>query len=278
MGNQNKRHRKVRKCISGPNFSGQHYLHNPATIADLIRSVSPQATDWVLDIGAGKGALTFPLAETAGKVIAVENDPRCAELLRRKAGSDSRITVVEQDFRFMKLPHRPFYVAANIPFSITTDILEKLLGPEGALLLGGALLIEVGAARRLTAAATADPRLLSWRTNFELTVQKVVPRAHFAPPPRVDGAILRIVRRKQPLLKPGQYRLFRAFAACLLGEPRLACAEALKGIFTAPQIKAALRQAAADRHQSVLTLKERQWAVLFQAMLDHVPSYRWPKP
>ncbi|MBN2984597.1 hypothetical protein [Cohnella algarum] len=55
MQHGNKRRRKARKCKSGPNFSGQHLLHNPKTIGDMIGIVSPRQEDLVLDIGAGKG-------------------------------------------------------------------------------------------------------------------------------------------------------------------------------------------------------------------------------
>ncbi|WP_139787264.1 23S ribosomal RNA methyltransferase Erm [Cohnella massiliensis] len=277
MQHGNKRRRKARKCKSGPNFSGQHLLHNPKTIGDMIGIVSPRQEDLVLDIGAGKGALTFPLAGKAGRVIAVENDPAFAGALRKKAELSAKIAVAEKDFREMKLPNRPFCVVSNIPFSITTAVMEKLMGSDGVSFRGGALLIEYGAARRFTAERTADPRVLAWRMNFELKLIKEVPRTHFAPPPQVDGAILRIVRKERPLLGPGQHRAFHAFASYALRDPRLPLAEALKGIFTAPQLKIALKEAMADRGDPAMALREAQWAKLFQTMVAKVPSFRWPR-
>ncbi|RXZ80318.1 23S ribosomal RNA methyltransferase Erm [Paenibacillaceae bacterium] len=273
---QNKRHRKVRKALAGPNFSGQHLLHNPKTIAELIRTVPLKAEDLVLDIGAGKGALTFPLAEQFGKVIAVEHDRQFVELLRTKTEKVSQVTIVEADFRYLNLPSRSFWVVANIPFSITTATLEKLLGDEGKWFQGGALIMEKGAAQRFTADCTIDPRLLTWRMNFRMELKKVVPRTHFAPPPRVDGAIVSLIRRKLPLLQPGQHRRFYVFAAYALRERKLSVKEACRGIFTAPQLTKTLAKARANRDQAVASLTEEQWAILFQAMLQHVPAYRWP--
>ena len=277
MHKQNKRHRKVRKTISGPNFPGQHLMHNPETIAELLRTAPLRSEDLVLEIGAGKGALTLPLAARAGKVIAVENDRHFIERLRQKTENIPQVTIVEADFRHLPLPNRPFWVVANIPFSITTAIMDKLLGTEGKCFQGGGLLMEKGAALRFTEKCTTDPRLLTWRMDFQLEMKKVVPRTHFSPPPRVDAAIVGITRRTPTLLPPGQRRRFYALAAYALREPRIAVHEALKGVFTAPQMKMAFREARADRDQPVASLTERQWGTLFEAMLQYVAPYRWPR-
>lgn len=277
MRRQNKKHRTIRKCKSGPNFTGQHLLHNPKTIKQLIETVRLQPTDTVLEIGAGKGVITFPVAEKAGKVIAVEIDADYADLLREKAKCSPHITIIQTDIREMRLPARPFCVVANIPFSITTAILEKLLGSEGKAFQRGALILEKGAARRFTEHDTSDPRLLMWRMHFLFAMITVVPRTHFAPPPRVDAAIIRITRRDRPLVPAKESTRFLAFAAYVVRQSRLSAAEALKGIFTPAQLKKALVSANADREQPVASLSPEQWASLFHAMLQHVAPYRWPR-
>ena len=83
MRKQNKKHRTVRKTKAGPNFTGQHLLHNPRTIRMLMDTANIQQTDIVLEIGAGKGNLTFPIAEKACKVIAVEIDTDFVQVLRK---------------------------------------------------------------------------------------------------------------------------------------------------------------------------------------------------
>ena len=105
----------------------------------------------------------------------------------------------------------------------------------------------------------------------------IIPRGHFAPPPRVDSAILKIDRRARPLIPVGKGKPFIAFATYLLREPRLAAAHALKGIFTPEQLKRTLKHAKLDREQAIYTLSPEQWSSLFTAMLQHVASYRWPK-
>ncbi|WP_340026523.1 23S ribosomal RNA methyltransferase Erm [Paenibacillus sp. FSL K6-1096] len=277
MRKHDKKHRTIRKHKTGPNFTAQHLLHNPATIKKLIGIARLQPTDTVLEIGPGKGSLTFPLAERSRKVIAVEIDAGFVQTLRAKATGYPHIRIVHGDIRRVRLPAEPFSVVSNIPFSITTDILDKLLGTEGSMLQSGVLIVEQGAARRFTQNTYLEPRLLRWSMYFRLEMIAVIPRTHFAPPPGVDAAILRIVRRDRPLIPVGKGKQFAAFAACMLRDPRLMTAYALKRIFTPAQLKHSLRTAKADREQPVATLSAEQWASLFMSMIRHVDSPRWPK-
>ncbi|RKN85068.1 23S ribosomal RNA methyltransferase Erm [Paenibacillus ginsengarvi] len=277
MRKQNKKHRAVRKHITGPNFTAQHLLHNPGTIRKLIDMARLQPADTVLEIGAGKGSLTFSIAELTRKVIAVEIDAGFVQTLRDKAASFPHIHIIQGDIRRMRLPAEPFCVVANIPFSITTAILEKLLGAEGSMLQSGVLILEKGAAQRFTRNPNPEPKPLLWSMYFRLDMKTVIPRTHFAPPPSVDAAILRMVRRDRPLIPAGKGKHFTAFAAYLLREPRLMVANGLRGIFTPAQLKHSLQLAKADREQPVASLSLEQWASLFTSMIGHVASHRWPR-
>lgn len=277
MRRQNKKHRTIRKCISGPNFTGQHLLHHPQTIRQLMETVLLRSTDTVLEIGAGKGVLTFPLAEKVDRVIAVEIDADFVKTLREKAENHPKIKLIQGDIREIRLPAKPFCVVANIPFSITTAILEKLMGAEGHAFQRGALILEKGAARRFTESSTMDPRLLMWRMNFQFEMRTMVPRTHFAPPPSVDAAIVRIVRRDHPLMSAKEGNKFIAFAAYALSEPKQPVADTFRGIFTPVQLKMALKNAKVDREQTVAFLSLEQWASLFHTMLQYVAPNRWPR-
>jgi len=68
----------------------------------------------VIDIGAGTGAITFPLAEKAGTVIAIENIPASIQKLRRKINEENNIKIKQIDVLRYELPRSPFYVVANI--------------------------------------------------------------------------------------------------------------------------------------------------------------------
>ncbi|MFM9327529.1 ribosomal RNA small subunit methyltransferase A [Paenibacillus mesotrionivorans] len=274
--NRNKPSTGAARAVSA-NFSGQHLLHHRKTIEELVRLSAAGPADTVLEIGAGKGALTLPLLAVAGKVIAVERDAEFVQSLRAKTAAFPHITVHQGDFRTMKLPDRPFTAVSNLPFAITTEVLERLLGRESWNVQRGAFIVEKGAAIRFTASSCTDPRVLAWRMNYHMEKRGLVSRTCFSPPPKVDGSILYVERRKEPLLPQGQYGRFCAFARFLLKAAGHPIHEPMKLIFTAAQIKVVLREAEAERSQSAASLTLRQWSVLFQAMLRYVPAYRWPR-
>lgn len=277
MHSHNKRHRKVRKCLAGPNFSGQHLMHNQETIKEMLNQAKLLPGETVLDIGAGKGAITFPLAGKVKKVIAIETDPEFVKILRKKSEEYPQVAIVQQDFMQMKLPAYPFCVVANIPYSITTPILERLLSSPVSGFGRGVLIMEYGAAKRFTAETMVDPRILGWRMWFDLALVRKVPRTHFSPPPRVDSAIVSITRKTNPSVPPNQQIRFSALAAYALQQPQLTVYEALKGVFTAVQLKHVVKCSGVDRHQTIASLNVEQWAVVFNAMIRHVESFRWPR-
>ena len=74
---------------------GQHFLASPGVLRRIVEVIDPQPDTFVVEIGPGKGVLTFPLAEKAGKLVAVEKDPAMVPFLREKALPG--LTVIEGD-------------------------------------------------------------------------------------------------------------------------------------------------------------------------------------
>lgn len=275
MSKNNKNHREKLKKPS--NFSAQHLLISKRLIHDMIDLAQIRSTDTVLDIGAGTGALTFPLAEKAAHVLAIETDPAFVDKLFSKIKDGSNIRVKQSDFLEVPLPKSPFAVVANIPYSITTPIMAKLLDHPGVPLQRAVLLVEKGAAKRFTAVPIQDPRILSWRMHYDIRLVRTISPQHFAPPPKVDSVILTINRRKKPLIAT-QHQKFTALAAYGLRDSRLSLFVALAGVFTPPQITKLVRLLGVDRELPIGRLNEEQWGTVFHTMLQHVPSSRWPKP
>lgn len=275
MSKPNKNHRE--KLRQPANFSAQHLLISKRLIHDMIDLAQIRSTDTVLDIGAGTGALTIPLAAKAKSVLAIEADPVFVNKLLGKMNNGSNIRVKQSDFLKVALPRTPFTVVANIPYSITTPIMEKLLDFPGVPLQRAVLLVEKGAAKRFTAAPTQDPRILGWRMLYDIRLVRTVSPHHFAPPPQVDSAILTINRRGKPLLDARQKPKFLALAAYGLRDARLPLFAAMAGVFTPPQITKLVRVLRVEREYPIGRLNEEQWGTIFDTMLLHVPSNRWPR-
>jgi 23S rRNA (adenine-N6)-dimethyltransferase len=141
----------------------------------------------VLDIGAGRGALTAHLLDAGAQVIAVELHPgRAARLRERFAGT--RITVVQADALTLRLPQRPFRVVANPPYGITSGLL-RLLQARRSRLVAADLVLQRAVVRRYVAGHPG---------RWDLQAGRTLPRRAFRPPPQVDSAVLVVRRRRAP--------------------------------------------------------------------------------
>lgn len=143
--------------------------------------------DLVLDLGAGRGALTAPLVEAGATVLAVELHPGRAAVLAKRHTADP-VRVVAVDLARLRLPARPFRVVASPPYQLSTALVDRLLASER--MVSADLVLQRAAARRLVERRTGQGR-----ARFRLGLGVALPRGAFDPPPRVDSVVLRIRRR-----------------------------------------------------------------------------------
>lgn len=202
---------------------GQHWLKNRAIldeIADLAAECGAEASasDFsdrkgvVVEIGPGLGTLTSSLLKRFGKVIAVEYDENLAKNLP-KSFPGKNLEVINTDildFDFTSIS-QPYAVAGNIPYYITSPIIEKLLTaenkPEQIVLL-----IQKEVAERI---ASDKETMLSLFVKNYASVQlgPVVGRAEFTPPPKVDSQVI-ILEPHAAVVKEEVFKLIkRGFAA-----------------------------------------------------------------
>jgi len=168
---------------------GWHQLH-PAAARRLVADAGLPDGALVLDIGAGRGAITRPLLDAGARVVAIELHPaRASELEARFGGA---ATVVRADAADLRLPRRPFHVVANPPYAITSAIVRRLLQP-GSRLGRGHLVLPVWAVRRWT--APGAPGGNRWARTFHVRAGRFVRRGSFSPPPGTDSQVLVIRRR-----------------------------------------------------------------------------------
>ncbi len=148
---------------------------------------------WVVDVGAGRGALTEPLLRAGARVIAVEFHPARAADLRGRFGRD--VTVVDADARDLRLPRRSYHVVASPPYSATTEVLRRLVS-AGSRLESAHLVLQEQAARRW--ASPAAPAAARWQRLFVPSLGRRVPPLAFTPPPHVPSRVLVLRRRMSP--------------------------------------------------------------------------------
>lgn len=180
---------------------GQHFLVSQSALRRIAEAACPDSQVQVIEIGPGKGALTAWLLDRAEHVIAVELDSRLAVHLRERFGSHPRLLVVEADVLETDLSQwgrAP--VVGNLPYYITSPILEKVLrlGPD--LVPHAVFLIQREVAERLVARpGTRDYGFLTVQTQFFARPELLftVPPGAFQPPPKVDSAVVRLTLRPE---------------------------------------------------------------------------------
>ncbi|MGH9121081.1 MAG: rRNA adenine N-6-methyltransferase family protein [Acidimicrobiales bacterium] len=175
--------------MAAPRPWGWHELA-PGWAAGLVADARLPPGALVLDVGAGRGALTAALLGAGARVIAVEAHPGRAAYLRGRFAE--RVVVVSADASDLFLPRRPFHVVSNPPFHISAALLRRLLQP-GSRLVSANVLLPSWLVRRWS--RTDAPAFARWSQVFEATPGLAVPRGAFRPPPPCDVRALRIERR-----------------------------------------------------------------------------------
>jgi 23S rRNA (adenine-N6)-dimethyltransferase len=176
--------------VAGPRRWGWHQL-SAEWAERLVAEASIEAGDLVLDVGAGRGALTGPLLDAGARVVAIEAHPERAHYLRQRFGR--RIVVVQADAGDLRLPRRPYHVVASPPFGVTGALLERVL-QRGSRLRAAHMVLQEQAAVRW--AGPAAPAAARWSATFVPSLGAKVPRRAFTPPPRVNARVLVIQRHR----------------------------------------------------------------------------------
>ncbi|MFD2078640.1 23S rRNA (adenine-N6)-dimethyltransferase [Actinopolymorpha cephalotaxi] len=187
--------RRTDRRPSTANHHGIHLLRSGTAVRGLVESAALGPDSLVLDLGAGPGTLTAPLARTGARVLAIERDPGFLARLERRFGDHPNVRVVAGDLTRVPLPGRPFQVVASIPYDLSTLLLRRLLTDAnggGSSLAAADLVIEWGFAQRVSRAAPRDLETAWWGAAYELRVVRRVRAAAFTPAPSVDSAHLRV--------------------------------------------------------------------------------------
>jgi 23S rRNA (adenine-N6)-dimethyltransferase len=216
---------------------GQHFLAGGWLAAELVEQAGVGAGDLVVEIGAGTGVLTEALARRAGRVVAVECDPRLAERTRARLGSYRNLNVVTADALTIPLPRRPFRVVANLPFGATAAMLRRLLGDPRTRLERADLVVQEQAARRYAAARPGSLETIRWGAFYELETGRRLGRGCFRPPPRVAAAVLVIRRRRPPLVAASGQARFAALLQTAFRHPGLPLRRSLVPPLTYRQLR-----------------------------------------
>lgn len=174
---------------------GQHFLTAKPLLERIAFAACPEPEPLVVEIGAGSGSLTEFLLARAAKVVAIEKDPELAAQLSRKFSGQKHLEIVHADVLSLDLGRwGPAVIAGNLPYYITSPILEKILDLRTRL-RRAVILVQKEVAERLTAGPGERAYgFLTVRTHLfaQPEIVFLVGRGAFRPPPKVDSALVRL--------------------------------------------------------------------------------------
>ena len=196
---------------------GQNFLIDPEVPYNIAAAAKADRSCGVLEIGPGIGPLTAELAQRAGKVVSVELDKSLLPVLAETMASYDNVEIVPGDAMKLdlgalaaeKFQGLTPIVCANLPYNITTPILEKLIMTPCFETI--TVLIQKEVAQRLSAAqGSSDGGSFSLFLQYYMETEYLfdVPREKFLPAPKVTSAVLRCVRREKPAVEVSDEAFF----------------------------------------------------------------------
>lgn len=243
---------------------GQNFLR-PEGVARVLAAARPGPDDLVLEVGAGRGTLTRPLAGRCRAVIAYEIDPDLVARLGAELPAGAPVRLVHGDFVAARPPREPFAVVGNIPYAATSRIVDWCLAAPQ--LTTATLVTQLEYARkrcgdygRWSLRTVQTWPLVEWRLAGRL------PRELFRPVPRVDSAILCLRRRPVPLLPAAQLAGYARFVALGFGGRGGSLRASLHREHPRRRVDAALRASRLAPDTVVGHVWPEQWISLFRAV------------
>ena len=253
---------------------GQHFLTDRRILGRIADALHLSGNETVLEIGAGRGALTDILVERAGRLIAIEYDRALADILRQRYARRNNVLIAEADVLQLSLGELaagPYVLVGNVPYYITTPILFHALVPPRAD--RSVYLVQREVADRLSASpGTKEYGALTVNVTAVAKVEMLfgVPAGAFSPPPKVESAVVRITPRPEPLLQAEEERPFRLLVQGAFGMRRKQMRRVLRSLYAVDALvaDAVLQGARIEPEVRPETLTPAQFALVLRAFRD----------
>jgi 16S rRNA (adenine1518-N6/adenine1519-N6)-dimethyltransferase len=219
----------ARSQVRRPKWA-QHFLKDEAVCRKIVNALSLQEDDLVVEIGAGRGAMTRLLADRAQRVVAIEIDVELAKVLHDAFSGRAHVEIVcadilEMDFSSLLKQHKgsACYVFGNLPYYITSPILHRLFSASERIRHMTLLMQQEVGERVAAAPGTRSYGYLSVlaQLDSEPRIQLVVPPGAFSPPPKVWSALVDFpVQPRFPGWNDQDHDAFLAFAQVCFRQKR----------------------------------------------------------
>lgn len=218
---------------------GQNFLIDTSVLERIIRAARIDRSDCVLEIGPGIGTMTQYLAESAGRVIAVEIDKTLIPILEETLAPYENVIVLQGDILktdVRELAERynggkPLKVVANLPYYITTPIMMGLFEKDVPLDSVTVMVQKEVAVRMQAKPGTKDYGALSLAVQYYAEPESVanVPPNCFMPRPNVGSAVVKLKRFARPPVEVRDEKFMFSLIRAAFGQRRKMLVNALAG-------------------------------------------------
>ena len=193
---------------------GQNFLTDKSTIKKIVDALNPQPNETIVEIGPGRGALTAPLLERAGQLVAIEFDRNLIPILSDQFSKNDNFKLVESDALITDIcaeirPAETARVVANLPYNIATAVLQRLI-EQRACLAELVLMLQREVVDRITAVPNSAERgYLSVFVEAYCKTEKLfdVAPGSFRPAPKVWSTVVRLTPRPRMSVEVGDEKL-----------------------------------------------------------------------
>ncbi|MBX7218822.1 MAG: 16S rRNA (adenine(1518)-N(6)/adenine(1519)-N(6))-dimethyltransferase RsmA [Blastocatellia bacterium] len=255
---------------------GQHFLHDPVVLQRIVSYAQLDRSTLAFEIGPGRGALTQKLLDAAGGVVAVEIDRTLATYLREHfaptglvvhEGDITRCDIgglIQVGRETFGLPNGPVRVVANLPYNLSSPILEKLI-EERHLFTDLTVMLQ----REVVERVSSPPGSKTYG-YFSVFVQAfclpqhlfdVSPQA-FSPPPKVWSSVMKLTPRPTPLLPAEVEPTFLEVISAAFRERRKMLGKVLLSVAPRPVLLEAFAKVGISPQQRAETLSVEEFVQL----------------
>ena len=216
---------------------GQNFLIDDQIINRIVSTISPKKSDDIVEIGPGKGALTFPLLEHLDKLSVIEIDRDLISFLKSK--KQDKLTIYEADaLKFdYGLISNNLRIVGNLPYNISSPLLFHLLSSKNQI-IDMTFMLQKEVVDRIVArhgSKTYGRLSVMMQTFFEVESMFTVPKESFDPQPKIESAILYLKTRTKPLTE--NTKLLEKIVKISFSQRRKTLKNCLKSILSQEQTK-----------------------------------------
>jgi len=206
---------------------GQNFLKESSVSKKMVKELGVKKGDFIVEIGAGMGALTEVLADEVkakkAKAKVLEIDKRFVKDLKARFSKNKMVNVVRADVldwmpRFKS--RNKFKVIGSLPYYITSPILHSIVRHKKEV-TRAVILIQKEVAEKISQKAPDASYFSTYlQTFYEVEIVEVVPKDHFYPEPKVDGAIVKMTLKKDIQIQKDEIIKYESYLHKGFSKPR----------------------------------------------------------